>query len=93
MSDEAQLQERILFKIERPLQVLTTISSYHPIQYPIFNMQPPFPSPTATWHNDTYSGIDPSNSALSQAGKTIIITGAVSSYGTLNFPGTEQSQG
>ncbi|KAJ4340194.1 hypothetical protein N0V95_007575 [Ascochyta clinopodiicola] len=40
-------------------------------------MQPPFPSPTATWHNETYDAISPANPALSQAGKTVIITGAV----------------
>jgi hypothetical protein len=41
-------------------------------------MQPPFPSPTATWHNDTYAAIDPSKPEFNQAGKTVIITGAVS---------------
>jgi hypothetical protein len=41
-------------------------------------MQPPFPSPTAKWHNDTYEAIDASSSSLSQSGKTVVITGAVS---------------
>jgi hypothetical protein len=41
-------------------------------------MQPPYPSFTATWHNDTYPAIDPTQAELSQAGKTVIITGAVS---------------
>ncbi|TVY37691.1 Short chain dehydrogenase [Lachnellula subtilissima] len=44
-------------------------------------MQPPFPSITPTWHNDVYPAIDPSNSELSQAGKTIVITGAGSGIG------------
>ncbi|KAH6861096.1 hypothetical protein BKA58DRAFT_443861 [Alternaria rosae] len=44
-------------------------------------MQPPFPSPTSTWHNESYAAIDPSNANLSQAGKTVIITGAGSGIG------------
>ncbi|KAF1831500.1 NAD(P)-binding protein [Decorospora gaudefroyi] len=44
-------------------------------------MQPPYPSPTATWRNDTYAAIDPSNADLSQAGKTVVITGAGSGIG------------
>ncbi|KAI8936467.1 hypothetical protein NX059_006873 [Plenodomus lindquistii] len=44
-------------------------------------MQPPLPSPTATWHNATYAAIDPTNPDLSQAGKTVIITGAGSGIG------------
>jgi NAD(P)-dependent dehydrogenase (short-subunit alcohol dehydrogenase family) len=44
-------------------------------------MQPPFPSPTATWHNESYDAINPSNAGLSQAGKTVIITGAGSGIG------------
>ncbi|KAL9625193.1 MAG: hypothetical protein Q9160_000595 [Pyrenula sp. 1 TL-2023] len=39
-------------------------------------MQPPFPSPTPTWHNDTYAAISPQRAAVSQTGKTVIITGA-----------------
>jgi len=41
-------------------------------------MQPPFPCPTRTWHNDTYAAIDPGHPENSQLGKTVIITGAVS---------------
>lgn len=41
-------------------------------------MQPPFPSPVLTWHNDTYAAISPLRAELSSAGKTVIITGAVS---------------
>ena len=44
-------------------------------------MQPPFSSPTATWHNKSYATIDPSNPHLSQTGKTVIITGAGSGIG------------
>lgn len=39
---------------------------------------PPCPSLTPTWHNDVYSTIEYTNPSLTQAGKTIIITGAVS---------------
>ena len=41
-------------------------------------MQPPLPAFVATWRNDTYDAISPSRPALSQKGKTIVITGAVS---------------
>jgi len=41
-------------------------------------MKPVFPSPTPTWHNDTYPAIDPTLPNLSHAGQTVIITGAVS---------------
>jgi NAD(P)-dependent dehydrogenase (short-subunit alcohol dehydrogenase family) len=44
-------------------------------------MQPPLPSPTATWHNEPYAAINPSNPDLSQTGKTVIITGAGSGIG------------
>ncbi|CAG8975655.1 hypothetical protein HYALB_00008414 [Hymenoscyphus albidus] len=44
-------------------------------------MQPPFPSFTPTWHNDTYPAIDPTKKELSQTGKTVIITGAGSGTG------------
>ncbi|KAF1960376.1 hypothetical protein CC80DRAFT_523451 [Byssothecium circinans] len=40
-------------------------------------MQPPVPSPVPTWHNDTYPAINPAAPELSQAGKTVIITGAL----------------
>ena len=40
--------------------------------------QPPYPSLTPTWHNDTYPAIDPLSPELRQTGKTVVITGAVS---------------
>jgi len=39
-------------------------------------MQPPYPAPVTEWHNETYDAIDPKRPELSQAGKTIVITGA-----------------
>ena len=56
-------------------------------------MQPPFPSPVATWRNDTYNAISPPNPDINQAGKTVIITGAVRidpshpTISSLNFEG------
>ncbi|KAF2180458.1 short chain dehydrogenase, partial [Zopfia rhizophila CBS 207.26] len=44
-------------------------------------IKPPYPSPTPTWHNDTYPAIDPTRRELSRAGKTIIVTGAGSGIG------------
>ncbi|KAI1357616.1 hypothetical protein F5Y08DRAFT_323887 [Xylaria arbuscula] len=44
-------------------------------------MQPPFPCPVKTWHNDTYEAISPSRPELSAASKTIIIIGAGSGIG------------
>ncbi|RYP16014.1 hypothetical protein DL767_010243 [Monosporascus sp. MG133] len=44
-------------------------------------MQPPFPCPTATWHNDTYERISPFRPELSAAGKTVVIVGAGSGIG------------
>ncbi|ORY13360.1 hypothetical protein BCR34DRAFT_562101 [Clohesyomyces aquaticus] len=44
-------------------------------------MKPPFPSLTPTWHNDTYPVIDPTDPSNTQAGKTVIITGAGSGIG------------
>ncbi|KAI9649056.1 hypothetical protein NHQ30_001623 [Ciborinia camelliae] len=44
-------------------------------------MQPPYPSPTATWRNDVYPAIDATQPALSQAGRTVVITGAGSGIG------------
>ena len=38
-------------------------------------MQPPFPSLTATWHNDAYPAISPTQPHLSLAGKTVMVTG------------------
>jgi NADP-dependent 3-hydroxy acid dehydrogenase YdfG len=39
-------------------------------------MQPPYPAPVTEWHNDTYDYIDPKRPELSQAGKTVVVTGA-----------------
>ncbi|ORY11888.1 hypothetical protein BCR34DRAFT_601009 [Clohesyomyces aquaticus] len=39
-------------------------------------MQPPYPAPVSEWHNDTYDAINPTRPELSQAGKTVIVTGA-----------------
>ncbi|KAL2833847.1 hypothetical protein BDW59DRAFT_179494 [Aspergillus cavernicola] len=44
-------------------------------------MQPPFPSFTTVWHNESYSDISPTRPELSAAGKTVIITGAGSGIG------------
>ncbi|KAK4185892.1 hypothetical protein QBC35DRAFT_502746 [Podospora australis] len=44
-------------------------------------MQPPFPCPTATWHNDTYDHISPSRPELSVAGKTVVVIGGGSGIG------------
>lgn len=43
-------------------------------------MEPPYPSLTSTWHNDTYPSISPSRPELSVAGKTVVIAGAVSPF-------------
>ncbi|WYZ37901.1 hypothetical protein EsH8_II_001407 [Colletotrichum jinshuiense] len=44
-------------------------------------MQPPLPSVTPTWHNDTYDAIAPSRPELSAEGKTVIVAGAGSGIG------------
>lgn len=44
-------------------------------------MQPPYPAPVTEWHNDTYNAIHPTRPELSQAGKTVIITGAGTGIG------------
>ncbi|OTB12757.1 hypothetical protein K445DRAFT_320884 [Daldinia sp. EC12] len=44
-------------------------------------MQPLLPSPTATWHNDTYPAISPSRPELKATGKTVVVTGAGSGIG------------
>ncbi|KAM7214557.1 hypothetical protein V8F06_010039 [Rhypophila decipiens] len=44
-------------------------------------MQPPFPCPTATWHNDTYDAVSPTRPELSVAGKTVVVIGAGSGIG------------
>jgi len=42
---------------------------------------PPFPSPTKTWHNDTYADIDPAKPKLSAKGKRVVITGGGTGIG------------
>ncbi|KIW83356.1 hypothetical protein Z517_02601 [Fonsecaea pedrosoi CBS 271.37] len=42
----------------------------------------PLPSPFPTWHNDSYSGIDPSRPELSLEGKTAIVTGGAGAIGS-----------
>lgn len=44
-------------------------------------MQPPYPAPVTEWHNDTYDAIHPQRPELSQAGKTVVVTGAGSGIG------------
>ncbi|KAG8162685.1 hypothetical protein KVR01_007163 [Diaporthe batatas] len=44
-------------------------------------MQPPMPSATATWHNDTYPAISPSRPELSAGDKTIVIIGSGTGIG------------
>ena len=41
----------------------------------------PFPSPTKTWHDNTYSFLSPSRPELSAKGKTVLITGGGSGIG------------
>ncbi len=48
-------------------------------------MQSPFLSPTQIWHNDVYDAIDPTKPELSDAGKTVIIAGAVSLFPFIGF--------
>lgn len=56
-------------------------------------MQPPYPSPVATWHNDTYDSINPTRPELSQKGKTVIITGAVRDSHIYSRPVTNAARG
>ncbi|OLN85285.1 Short-chain type dehydrogenase/reductase [Colletotrichum chlorophyti] len=44
-------------------------------------MQPPLPSITPTWHNDSYDAISPARPELSAAGKTVVVVGAGSGIG------------
>ncbi|KAL8921430.1 MAG: hypothetical protein Q9208_005756 [Pyrenodesmia sp. 3 TL-2023] len=44
-------------------------------------MQPPFPSLTAEWHNDTYHAISPTNPTVSAKGKTVVVTGGGAGIG------------
>ena len=41
----------------------------------------PFPSPTSTWHDNTYESISPSRPELSAKGKMVLITGAGTGIG------------
>ena len=41
----------------------------------------PFPSPTATWHTETYPSLSPDRPELSAKGKTILITGGGTGIG------------
>ncbi|KAK0117627.1 hypothetical protein ONS95_011959 [Cadophora gregata] len=44
-------------------------------------MAAPFPSPTPTWHDNTYPSLSPSRPELSAKGKTVLITGGGSGIG------------
>ncbi|KAE8151239.1 hypothetical protein BDV25DRAFT_152943 [Aspergillus avenaceus] len=44
-------------------------------------MQPPLPSLTSTWHNESYPAISPSRPELSASGKTVVVTGAGTGIG------------
>jgi NAD(P)-dependent dehydrogenase (short-subunit alcohol dehydrogenase family) len=44
-------------------------------------MSAPFPSPTATWHDNTYPTLSPFRPELSAKGKTVIITGGGTGIG------------
>lgn len=41
----------------------------------------PFPSPTSTWHDETYASISPTHPKLSAKGKTVVITGGGTGIG------------
>jgi NAD(P)-dependent dehydrogenase (short-subunit alcohol dehydrogenase family) len=44
-------------------------------------MAAPFPSPTSTWHSNTYPSLAPSRPELSAKGKTVLITGGGTGIG------------
>lgn len=44
-------------------------------------MAAPFPSPTATWHSNTYQSLSPTRPELSAKGKSILITGGGTGIG------------
>ncbi|KAG4441698.1 hypothetical protein IFR05_002832 [Cadophora sp. M221] len=44
-------------------------------------MAAPFPSPTTTWHDNTYPSLSPSRPELSAKGKTVLITGGGTGIG------------
>jgi NAD(P)-dependent dehydrogenase (short-subunit alcohol dehydrogenase family) len=41
----------------------------------------PFPSPTSTWHTETYPSISPTRPELSAKGKTVVVTGGGTGIG------------
>ena len=41
----------------------------------------PFPSPTSTWHSNTYPSLSPTRPELSAKGKTVVVTGGGSGIG------------
>jgi NAD(P)-dependent dehydrogenase (short-subunit alcohol dehydrogenase family) len=54
--------------------------SIQPFKHHTTNMAP-FPSPTSTWHDNTYPTLSPNRPELSAKGKTIIITGGGTGIG------------
>lgn len=46
-----------------------------------FRMAAPFPSPTSTWHDNTYPSLSPSRPELSAKGKIVVITGGGTGIG------------
>lgn len=48
-------------------------------------MNPPLPSLTTVWHNDTYSVISSFRPEISAAGKTVIIAGAISYFSRFSW--------
>lgn len=44
-------------------------------------MATPFPSPTSTWHSNTYPALSPTRPELSAKGKTVLITGGGTGIG------------
>lgn len=57
-------------------------------------MNPPLPSLTTVWHNDTYSVISSFRPEISAAGKTVIIAGAISYFSRFSwglFPPTHNN--
>jgi NAD(P)-dependent dehydrogenase (short-subunit alcohol dehydrogenase family) len=58
--------------------------STHPSQssiYLIITMAAPFPSPTSTWHTNTYQSLSPTRPELSAKGKTVVVTGGGTGIG------------
>ncbi|KAH6849929.1 hypothetical protein B0I37DRAFT_100568 [Chaetomium sp. MPI-CAGE-AT-0009] len=44
-------------------------------------MAAPFPSPTSTWHSNTYESLSPTRPELSAKGKTVLVTGGGTGIG------------